>query len=297
LTAAHNTLTIDGESQSETNGKFGWRTRANANLKKWISKPRFDFFEGSHDGYERLPSPATHTRSILFLKNDYWVMRDFVKTNGAHDYRLNFHFDGVTDPRLTTAENGDSYVGDTPEVKGGVRLFTFGDNGGWRKKEAAISDCYGRKNDAPFFQFASSGIGAQEFFTFILPTEIGTDAPQVYETPIGGGRAFVIVFRGYQDLLVFADGAEIIRTEIFNTNFRFLWARLGAGETLPEEYVLIGGTNFSLRGREIVNYPNELEYATARRFGNKLNVKTSDGVFSVSLPRRHSTTYIVKNQI
>ena len=79
-TEAHNTLTIDGESQSETNGKFSWKTKANADLKRWISEPRFDFFEGSHDGYERLS--ATHTRSVLFLKNDYWIVRDFVKASG-----------------------------------------------------------------------------------------------------------------------------------------------------------------------------------------------------------------------
>ncbi len=94
---------------------------------------------------------------------------------------------------------------------------------------------------------------------------------------------------------MFADGKQIVHTKIFNTNFRFLWARLSAGETTPEEFVMIGGTNFSLGGREIINYPHELESATARRLGNKLNVKTSDGVFSVSLPQRPSTTYIMEN--
>lgn len=281
-TQAHNALTIDGESQSTASGKFNWKTRANADLRGWISEPRFDFFAGAHDGYERLRSPATHARSILFLRNDYWIMRDFVKTAGKHDYKLNFHFGGATDPQIERAANGNSHVRDAA-ARGGFRLYAFGDNGDWRRKESFVSNCYGRKVDAPFLQFASSGRGAQEFYTFLLPTEAGEDAPQVYETEIIGGRAFVVNFRGYQDLLIFADGTEIVRTEIFDTNFRVAWARLSAGESLPEEFVLIGGTHFTLGDREIINQSNESEFAAARRFGDKLNVKMPQGVFSVSL--------------
>ncbi len=294
-TAAHNTLMIDGESQSEPGGKFSWTTKANADLKKWIAQDRFDFFEGSHDGYERLAAPATHTRSILSLKNDYWIIRDFVKTAGKHHYHLNFHFNHETNPQIKTAENGIACVGETSGAESGLRLFTFGDNGNWEKNESSISDCLGRKFAVPLLQYASSGTGAQEFFTFLLPTETGIRAPQVYETPVRGGRAFVINFRDYQDLLVFADGGQIVRTEIFHTDFRFLWARLSAGEILPEEFVLIGGTNFSLGDREVVNHPVELEFVAARRFGNKLNVQTPESIFRVSLPQKHSTAYILKN--
>ncbi len=295
-TAAHNALTIGNQAQSEIGGKFSWKTKAEAHLKNWISQERFDFFEGSHDGYQRLSNPATHTRSILFLKNDYWILRDFVETNGKHDYQLNFHFDAATNPAIETAENGNACVSETADAEIGLRLFTFGDNGNWERKTSPISNLYGKKVDAPFLQYASHGVASQEFFTFLLPTETASDAPQVVEIEVSGGRAFVVNFRGYQDLFVFADGEQIVRTEIFNTNFRFLWARLSAGETLPEEFVLIGGTNFSLDGREIINYPNELEYAVARRFGNKLNVHTSESIFSVSIPQKHSKTFILKNQ-
>ncbi|MCY7377250.1 MAG: heparinase II/III family protein [Pyrinomonadaceae bacterium] len=290
---AHNTLTIDDASQSEANGKFSWKTKANAQLQKWISQPRFDFFEGSHDGYLRLDAPATHTRSILFLKNDYWILRDFVETSGTHDYQLNFHFDAGANPAIETAENGAVFVNDAAS---NARFFTFGDNGEWRQKTSSISNLYGRKIDAPHLQFASSGAGAQEFFTFILPHDAGENAPEVQEIEVSGGRAFVVSFRGYQDLFVFADGEQIVRTEIFNTNFRFLWARLSAGEKLPEEFVMLGGTHFSLDGREIVHQTHELEFAAARRVANKLNVNTSENAFSISLRRKYSTTYILKNQ-
>ncbi len=290
-TIGHNALMIDDKSQSEPGGRFNWKTKADARLHSWIAQDRFDFFEGSHDGYERLSEAATHTRSILFLKNDYWIMRDFVKTYGEHDYGLNFHFNVGASPALESAENGNLCVSETD----GLRLFTFGDNGNWQRKESWVSTCYGKRVNAPFLRFVSKGKGAQEFFTFMIPNERGFTSPEVFETEVANGRAFVVKYRDYQDLLVFSDGEQIIRTEFFNTNFQFLWARLSEGENLPEEFVLVNGTNFSLEGREVVNYPNRLKFAFARRLGNRLNVRTSESVFSVSLPQKHSTTYILKN--
>lgn len=295
-TIAHNTLIIDGKSQSEPGGKFSWKTRAEVKIQTQISEDRFDFFEASHNGYERLKDSATHQRSILFLKNDYLIMRDFVETRGTHDYALNFHFHNETNPAIENAESGISCVGETPSNENGWRMFTFGDNGGWQRKESWISDCYGKKTNAPFLRFISKGTGAQEFFTFLLPSEIGYPKPEIFETQVLGGRAFGINYRGYTDLLVFADSAgQVVRTEIFNTNFRFFWARLGAGDEIPEEFVMVGGTHFSLGSREIINYPNELKFAVARRFGNRLNVRTGENIFSVSLPQKQSSTYILKN--
>jgi hypothetical protein len=296
---AHNTLTLDEKSSSETGGKFGWKTKAEAKVNSWISQPRFDFFEGSHDGYQRLKdSPATHTRSILFLKNDYWIMRDYVETLGEHDYKLNFQFAGGTDPSVEQAQNGDFCVSETPSAaEVGLRLFTFGDNGEWQRRNGWISHAYGKRINAPLLRFVSTGRASQEFFTFMLPTDVLSDAPEVFETEVSGGRAFVINYRSYHDLFVFADAEQIVRTEIFNTNFRFLWARLSESEELPEEFVLINGTNFSLEEREIINQSQPLEFAAARRFGDKLNVQTNENVFSVSLPQKNSTVYVLKNSV
>lgn len=295
-TVAHNTLMIDEKPQSEPGGKFSWKTRAKVEVNSIISEERFDFFDASHDGYERLENPATHRREILFLKNDYWLMRDFVQTHSEHDYALNFHFNKKTNPEIENAESGVLCVGEMPSGGDGWRMFTFGDNGGWQRKESWISECYGRKTNAPFLRFVSKGAGAQEFFTFFLPSVAGFAKPEVYETGVAGGRAFVIKYRDYDDLLVFADSTEqIVRTEIFNTNFRFLWARLSGGAELPEEFVMVGGTHFSLGSREIINYPNALKFALARRLGNRLNVRTSENIFSVSLPQKQTSTFILKN--
>lgn len=293
---AHNVLTIDEKSSSEPGEKFAWETKAETRVENRISEDRFDFLEATHNGYRYLEnSPAELTRSILFIKNDYWIMRDFVKTVGEHSYQQNFHFNAKTNPHIENLDNGRSCVGESPENETGLQLFTFGDKGAWQRKESWISKCYGERLNAPFLRYVSKGIGPQEFLTFMIPAEKGFYKPEVVETEVVGGRAFVINYREYQDVFIFGDTERVIRTELFNTDFRFLWARLSEGEKMPEEFVMIGGKKFSLGGREIINYPNKLEFAVARRLGNRLNVRTSESVFSVSIPQSNSKTFILKN--
>lgn len=296
-TAAHNTLTIDDNSSSEQGGKFNWETKAETRLEEWISKERFDFFSASHDGYERfVDNPARHTREILFLKNDYWIMRDFVETQGEHDYTLNFHYKPETSPISELSDSGNLNINENSGGQTGLSLFTF-DSGEWKVNESWVSNCYGERINSPLRRYVSRGTGNQEFFTFLLPTDHGLEKPEVQETPAINGRAFVVKFRDYFDLFVFADGDKTVRTEFFSTNFRYTWARLNVDENLPEEFVLIDGTSFSIGQREVFNYPKRIEHATARRLGAKLNVTADKTVFSVSLPKKHSTTYILKNNL
>jgi hypothetical protein len=226
---------VDGISSSQPNDKFSWKTLAEPQLSNWISEDRFDFFSGSHDGYLKNPSiVATNERSILFLKNDYWIMRDFIDARGEHDYALNFYCAENVEAATEAAKNGGFCVGETaPENGVGWRMFAFGDNGGWRKSACEISKTYGGKTDSAVCRFVSQGVGAQEFFTFLLPAESFYEKPEVYETNLAGGRAFVIANRGYLDLFVFTDGDQIVRTEFFNTDFKFTWARMGAGDEMP----------------------------------------------------------------
>lgn len=281
-TMAHNALSIDNKSSSEPGGKFSWNSTAEATPKIWLSEERFDFFEGSQNGYQTLENGATtQNRSVLFLKNDYWIIRDHVESFGNHSYQMNFHFDSATNPEIESSESGNWCVNETPEKGAGLRLFTFGDNGQWQKKESWVSPIFGKKVNAPFLRYISEGVGSQEFFTFLLPNDSMFEKPEVFETEVSGGRAFVVNYRGYQDILVFADNEALIRTELFDSDFRFLWARMSEGENLPEEFVMIDGANFRLNGREVVNFPHKLKFATARRLGNKLNVRTNESVFSV----------------
>lgn len=267
-TEAHNTLVIDGKSSSEPGHSFSWTTRASSSCKKWISSERFDFFEGEHDGYARLDDPAIHSRSILFLKSDYWIVRDFVETKGEHDYSLNFHFDGNIRTDLGPESNwigGDDH-----------RIFTFGDNGNWERKESWISKNHGNRTNAPFMRFVSEGSGSQEFFTFIMPAEKGLSAPEVTEVPMVGGRAFAVKYAAYTDLFIANDeSGTLVEAGIFDTDFKYSWARISDESGIPDEFVLVDGSRLIIQENQaIVGDP--IEFASARRLGNHLYIRADD---------------------
>ena len=132
-------------------------------------------------------------------------------------------------------------------------------------------------------RYLSSGQGTQEFFTFILPVTSGVAPPEVTEVPTQTGRAFVIKYNGYTDVFVFNDDNEnVVETGLFDSNFRYSWARLSEGETFPDEFVLIDGNRLAIGANEIVREEN-VAHASARRLGHELYMKTGNKRTTFSL--------------
>jgi hypothetical protein len=73
-TAMHNTVVIDGRSQSQPRGPFHWWTTTDARAPVWVSAPTFDYVEGNHDGY----APIVHSRSVLAVHGFGWILVDHV---------------------------------------------------------------------------------------------------------------------------------------------------------------------------------------------------------------------------
>jgi hypothetical protein len=88
-TSMHNTLVIDGRSQSLPDGPFHWRTRADARLALYRAAPEFDYVEASHDGY----LPLRHRRAVLRLRDGLWLVADHVLGAAAHTAEVFWHFD------------------------------------------------------------------------------------------------------------------------------------------------------------------------------------------------------------
>lgn len=281
--AMHNTLTIDNESSSMMDGPFRWRHVARSSVKSWLSRERFDFFEGQHDGYERLPAPATHVRSLLFIKDDYWVMRDRVLTTGTHRYDLHFHFDMDTAP--ATAHDGDvAAMLERPADKAGLEIFAFGDEGRWHKEEGLISRCYGEAGSAPACAFTiTEARGAQDFITFLFPRRAQAARVELREVLAVGGRAFAARDANGTDY-VFIGAGGLIEAERFASDFAWGWVRLGEGGAMLDELILIGGRRFIFDGQEIINAPERAEYVYARRVGDELRAEVNNQVLAVRLP-------------
>jgi len=92
-TSAHNTVQIDGCSQSVSGGNFMWLHKANARCISWLSNVEEDYFLGEHDGYSRLEAPLIHKREIIFLKEKRELsIVDYLEGKGEHQVDLFWHF-------------------------------------------------------------------------------------------------------------------------------------------------------------------------------------------------------------
>src|SRR5205814_1851739 len=116
-----------------------------------------------------------------------------------------------------------------------------------------------------------------------LPFGPGQQPPFVEETPMAGGRAFLIRYAGYVDVFLINDEAgRVIDNGIFGSDFRLVWARLREGEPLPDEIVLLQGSLLEVNGRRLIDNAAS-QFASVRRFGNEFYVKTDLGRSARSL--------------
>jgi hypothetical protein len=125
-TAYHSTVEIDGVEQNTTDERapFVMGNEARPRVLGWESGPGKDVVIAEHSGYERLPQPVTHRRTVTFNKTDrLWLVADDITGQGEHQFVFRFHlasgletsvrsdgiievWDKMTDARLLIVASG-----------------------------------------------------------------------------------------------------------------------------------------------------------------------------------------------
>lgn len=88
-TSVHNTVTVDDQDQMTSLSRFTWINWADGR----VLEQNANSWRGTHDGYLRLPKPARHTRSVLMLGGDRWLIIDHLNAARTHHYRLHWLLD------------------------------------------------------------------------------------------------------------------------------------------------------------------------------------------------------------
>jgi hypothetical protein len=83
VTAAHNTVVVDDESQAEPLGPHLWGRRYVVELEACSLQGDLDYARASHDGYRARPARALHTRSVTYVKPDLLVVLDWIRAARA----------------------------------------------------------------------------------------------------------------------------------------------------------------------------------------------------------------------
>ena len=254
-TEAHNTVTVDGESQSVPAGPFSWSRYARSNAHEFVSSDGFDYFEGSHDGYQRLPDPVTHTRSVLLVKGaveqtstfesqdgqgpGYLIVRDALAARGHHRYAIRYHFTAgcsamISDNRIVaTQQNTELGI----RVIGSVSALP-------RIEDGWVSRCYGQRKAAPVGVIEAEGSGPLEFVSIVdcartkaagwTLVHVDNAAPGESISGASDERPYGIALGtgSLRDELLFGDGIEIGESGALVARASIAFARFATGRLI-----------------------------------------------------------------
>ena len=270
--AAHNTLTVDGRSSSVSAGPFSWKSIASSERLAWISRERFDYVAGTHDGYVTSPRPATHVRSILFLKHDYWIIRDRLKSVGERSVDLWFHFDPSSEPLIEVAAGQDAFIAENTG-EAGFDVRAFAENARWRREDGWVSHCYAQKEAARVYVLSALLGDARNIVSLLLP-RTAKARWSVSEIEAIGGQAFEIANENWLDIVMIRTG-ERIETARLASDFEWTWVRFTRDNpSVPEELVLIGGKTLQFQDHQVLQAGQSISYLAARRVDGQFQVDT-----------------------
>ena len=283
--AAHNTVTIDGRSWSTPAGPFSWNSIAQNRCSRWITKDRFDYIRATEASTD---TSARHQREIIFLKKNYWIIRDYLVSDSASEIKSWLHFDSNVEPLRekdhairVMGENGHRIV---------LQVSTFGSQGDWIWESGWVSHSYGSKVEAPVLSFAVQTEGQEELITFLVPEHVGVGKPVVREIEALNGQAFEVNYGGKHDVLLFnstlgGTSTGNVETPRFISDFEIAWFRFDSEMSRsPEELLLIGGRTIELDGRVLLNSERIIDYVTGFNVGDRFRLESNQGVFETPLP-------------
>lgn len=91
--SAHNTLTVDGESQSLSGGRFMWLSHGNGRCIRFDEGGTRQMLVAEQDGYRRLTDPLMHRREWIYEQADRTLtVTDRLSSRGAHEVAWFWHF-------------------------------------------------------------------------------------------------------------------------------------------------------------------------------------------------------------
>jgi uncharacterized heparinase superfamily protein len=138
-TRAHNTVSVDGEDQSEIWGVFRVARRARPVLAELLPAERGGFrFVGVVDGFPRVAGRIRHRREITHDGVGLWTIRDEVSGAGHHvvDSWIHFHPDltlsatddslSISDPAGTILASIEPHPGVSVTLESGLYFPCFG---------------------------------------------------------------------------------------------------------------------------------------------------------------------------
>jgi hypothetical protein len=162
-TAAHNTVCVDRLDQTPYRCGKPKGPTAQGRLLERLSAPTLDLLAGEADSpvYE-----VRHTRRVLFVANEYWLICDELRGSVPHHYDLRFHLAPEALNRTRIVCDGAN-----PHVRAPGLSLVFEPSRRPREETGWVAPRYGVKLPAPVISIVSEGAAEARFFTLVVPCE------------------------------------------------------------------------------------------------------------------------------
>jgi hypothetical protein len=229
---AHNTIVIDDKDPVDIKEIFESSNVPICKIHDYTISDKLDWIATEYNGYQSV----THTRQILFVKPEYWIIIDSLSGDGEHTCDLYFHFDHGLDLRRNksdqsiTAVNGISGLKISPLLTSGLDEEIL---------DGEISPKYGVKVKAPILRYRKTGKLPVTFVTLLYPSTkalpniefsrfdvYGEDGETLNENEAVGIK---VASKGYTDYLVCSfDGAsrDLSFEKVRNVRGRIVYRRM-----------------------------------------------------------------------
>jgi hypothetical protein len=251
-TAMHNTLRVDGESQSEPAGPFAWKQFTRAKAEQWINGEHFDLFVGSHDGYGHLASPVVHQRWVFSSKSGFFLVRDLAQGSGKHRLDIDWHLGPEMRMRA-------EHVFGVKDTSGGFAILCAEKNG-WSEevRKDVWSPVYGRKEPITVLTFGANTSLPAEFVTLLVPLKEIREIPgkltrvatQAADIPV---EAYVYSTPTEERWFFFVENGRPWNHGRFASDAEFVcWQKKRESE--EELLIFCNGSYVEIDGRRVLSY-------------------------------------------
>jgi len=271
-TSAHNTMLVDGQDQTEAVGPFAWKNSLRAKVEHWITGSEFDFFVGSHDGYNRLPSPVTHRRWIFHRKGSFWFALDRAEGSGVHRLDIAWHMGSSPGP-VASKEQVFS------DGQGRLALLTA-EGQGW--EESVRSDdwspVYGQLDSASVVSYGAQVELPADFATLLIEGfDIQTDPGQLVRVNAersGNTASFLYTKGAQQHYFVYRHQPGPWTSGLWTSDADFLYWSLNR-EKGQYNLIFCNGSYADAGGRRVISCDQRIDYAEVNSSGTKVDLFSS----------------------
>ncbi len=176
-TAAHNTVTINGQSQAKQTGILKWSFAPAFKVLKTFENEWLSGVCAEHYGYRRIKGAPVHRRYFVFADESFWLVADylFAREKDAYEIQWNWHFNEGSG--VVRAEDSDSLL-----IRGGqanlkmlfkpmtsFEWFSEVFEGGEAPQYGWISPTYRARKPAPLLQIMTRQPLPLHALTLFLP--------------------------------------------------------------------------------------------------------------------------------